>query len=140
MKVFDTFEGLPEPTHGDPDWEVAKGYTGDYRGELQQVRSLFAELGILPYSRMVKGLFQDTLADSGVGEIAVLHLDGDWYDSVRTCLEHFYDRVSAGGVIQIDDYGWWAGARKAVDEFIGERCPEVQLRYIDYEGRYMIKP
>lgn len=137
--VFDTFEGLPEPTRNDPDWEIAKNYTGSCRGEIEQVTSLFEGLEILPYSKLVKGLFQDTLPRSEVREIAVLHLDGDWYDSVMTCLEHLYDRVSPGGIIQIDDYGHWAGARKAVNEFINERCPGVKLSLLDYEGRQLTK-
>ena len=72
--------------------------------------------------------------------IAVLHLDGDWYDSVKVCLEHFYDRVSPGGIIQIDDYGHWQGARKAVDEFMATRHITVPLRYLDYTGRQLVKP
>jgi (2Fe-2S) ferredoxin len=88
----------------------------------------------------VKGLFQDTVPRCDVGPIAVLHLDGDWYESVKVCLDHLYDRVSPGGVIQIDDYGHWEGARKAVDEFMVARRLTGPLRYLDYTGRQLIKP
>ena len=138
--VFDAFEGLPEPSKADPDWRIAKGYVGRCRGEVEQVRSFFQEVGILGKSRIVKGLFQDTLAKAEISQIAVLHLDGDWYDSVRVCLEGLYDRVSPGGIIQIDDYGYWAGARRAVDEFIEKENIEAELQQIDYEGRQLTKP
>jgi hypothetical protein len=131
---------LPEPSKADPDWRIAKGYVGRCRGEVEQVRSFFQEVGILGKSRIVKGLFQDTLAKAEISQIAVLHLDGDWYDSVRVCLEGLYDRVSPGGIIQIDDYGYWAGARRAVDEFIEKENIDVELQQIDYEGRQLTKP
>jgi hypothetical protein len=138
--VFDTFEGLPPPTLDDPDFETAKAYTGECRGELDEVVALFERLGILRNSRFVKGLFQETLHSCPIEEIAVLHIDGDWYDSVRTCLYELYERVSPGGIIQFDDYGHWAGARRAVDEFLRERGIAVPLTRLDYTGRQMIKP
>lgn len=138
--VFDTFEGLPPPSTADPDYEIAKLYTGSCRGDLAEVRALFARIGILDQTRLVKGLFQDTLPTSGLGAIAVLHVDGDWYESVKVCLDYLYDRVSPGGVIQIDDYGHWAGARTAVDEFLLHRRIDVPLTRLDYTGRQFIKP
>ena len=69
------------------------------------MRELFERFQILDEAQMVKGLFQDTLPHSEIQHIALLHLDGDWYDSTRVCLEQLYDKVSPGGVIQIDDYG-----------------------------------
>jgi Macrocin-O-methyltransferase (TylF) len=138
--LFDTFEGLPEPSGDDPDRELAELYTGGFRGGYDEVQSLFERLQISSNTEMVKGLFQDTLTTADIESIAVLHLDGDWYDSVLVCLEHFYDRVSPGGVIQIDDYGHWEGARKAVDEFLARRSIHVELKRIDYTGRSFVKP
>lgn len=138
--VFDTFEGLPPPTLDDPDPELAKRYTGECRGELDEVLALFARLGISMNTRFVKGLFQATLPACGVEKIGVLHIDGDWYESVKVCLEHLYDRVTSGGIIQIDDYGHWAGARKAVDEFLREHPSQIVLQKLDYTGRQFVKP
>lgn len=138
--VFDTFEGIPPPTADDPDEAIARLYTGQFRGEQSEVEALFARLGILARSRLVKGLFQDTVATAPVRQIAVLHLDGDWYESVKVCLDHLYDRVSPGGVVQIDDYGHWEGARKAVDEFMRDRRITAPLQYLDYTGRQFYKP
>ncbi len=137
--VFDTFEGLPAPTNDDPDYEVARHLTGGCRGSIEEVTDLFKRLGFYDLTVPIKGLFEDTLRKSGVGPIAVLHLDGDWYRSVKVCLDEFWDQVSPGGVVQIDDYGHWAGARKAVNEFIAERSLNLKLHYLDYSGRQMVK-
>ena len=137
--VFDTFEGIPPPSEADPDYHIAALYAGDFRGELGDVLALFSRLGILDRARFVKGLFAETVPRADVRAIAVLHLDGDWYESVKVCLQHLYDRVSRGGIIQIDDYGHWEGARKAVDEFMANRQIRGPLQYIDYTGRQLIK-
>ncbi len=138
--IFDTFEGLPPPTEGDPDYELAKSREGTCRGEYDEVRGLLERLGVLEGAKLVKGLFQDTVPVSEVGTIALLHLDGDWYDSTKVCLDHLYDKVSPGGVIQVDDYGHWAGARKALHEFFDARGIKADLRYLDYTGRQFVKP
>ena len=137
--AFDTFAGIPPATEADPDFAIARLYTGDFRAEQAEVEALLGRLGVRERTRLVKGLFQDTVPVAPVGAIAVLHLDGDWYESVKVCLDHLYDRVSPGGVIQIDDYGHWEGARKAVDEFLARRGVRPRLRWIDYTGRQWIK-
>lgn len=138
--LFDTFEGLPPPSAADPDRAIAELYTGMFRGGYEEVRALLERFRILEDSRMVKGLFQDTLPTAEVGAVAVLHLDGDWYESILVCLEHLYDRVTPGGVIQFDDYGHWEGARKAVDEFLDRRSIRVPLKRLDYAARVLVKP
>jgi hypothetical protein len=137
--VFDTFEGLPPPTADDPDFEIAKRFTGTCLGSLEDVSGLFSQLGLSRRTRFVKGLFQDTLPTAPVAQISVLHLDGDWYESMMSCLENLYDRVSPGGVIQIDDYGFWEGARKAVHDFFDRRSISPVLTRLDYSGRQFIK-
>lgn len=138
--MFDTFEGIPAPTNDDPDFETAKLYTGSFRGSFDQVNKLFESHGISGQCKLIKGRFQDTLPECDVQKVALLHIDGDWYESVKTCLDHLYDRVSPGGIIQIDDYGHWEGARKAVDEFVNKRAISTHLRWLDYTGRQLIKP
>jgi len=138
--VFDTFNGLPPPSAGDPDWKIAQPYTGRYAFSVREVEETLARLDILQKCKLVKGLFQETLPRCQIEKIAVLHLDCDWYDSMRCCLENLYDRVSPGGIIQIDDYGHWQGARKAVDEFLRDLCLDIRLKRIDYTGRQFVKP
>ena len=137
--LFDTFEGLPAPTMDDPDYKVASLCVGDCVGTLSEVRRLFENLQIAPDAEFVKGLFQETLQKSQIPAIAVLHIDGDWYESVKVCLDELYDKVAPGGVIQFDDYGYWKGARKAVDEFIERRGISLPLQRLDYSGRFLIK-
>ena len=138
--IFDTFEGMPEPSANDPDLHLAEKYVGTCRGTIEEVTTLFRELDVLQRTRMVKGMFQDTLSAAPIERIALLHIDGDWYDSVKACLQHFYDRVSPGGIVQIDDYGYWEGARKAVDDFFTQRGVALPaLRHIDYAGRQFVK-
>jgi predicted O-methyltransferase YrrM len=137
--LFDTFEGLPAPTAGDPDFEIAELFTGTCVGTVEEVRCLFHRLGVDDDVHLVKGLFQNTLPTAKIGQIALLHIDGDWYESVKVCLENLYDSVAVGGIIQFDDYGYWKGARKAVDEFFNKRKTKVNLRRLDYSGRLFTK-
>ncbi len=137
--LFDTFEGLPEPSPENPDHHIASLYTGTCRGSLDEVRSSFRRLGIEENTHVVPGLFHETLPRCGIESIAVLHVDGDWYESVMTTLENLYDRVSKGGIVQLDDYGHWAGAHRAVDEFMSRRGITQSLRRIDFSGRQLTK-
>jgi O-methyltransferase len=73
---------------------------------------------------LVQGLFQDTIV--GEEPVAVAHIDGDWYQSVRTCLTQIGPRLPSGGVMVIDDYFYWSGCRRAVDEFLAEHPGEYQ--------------
>jgi hypothetical protein len=87
--------------------------------------------------RLVKGKVEDTIPGLAPAEIAVLRLDTDWYESTRHELTHLYPRLAPGGVLIIDDYGYWAGARKAVDEYF---AGALFLSRIDGTGRIAIKP
>ncbi len=139
--IFDSFEGMPEPSRNDPDEELARKYVGTCKGSIEDVSALLDRLGLLPRTTLVKGLFQATVPTAPVARVALLHLDGDWYDSVLVCLQALYDKVSPGGIVQIDDYGFWQGARKAVHDFFAQRGqPVPALRHIDYGGRQFTKP
>jgi hypothetical protein len=121
--AFDSFEGLPPPDE-QLDGENSVDETGWCLGVEDNVRDALRHFGSPQHLHIVKGWFEETFpreVDS-VGPIAVLHADGDWYASVRLTLETFYDRISPGGFVQVDDYGAWPGARRAVDDFRGERA------------------
>jgi len=136
LYLFDTFAGLPSPSTSDPDYHRAMEYVGDCRGTEAEVKKLFERLN-LPAPVCVPGLFQDTVARTDTGTIAFLHLDGDWYESTLTCLQALWPRVANGGCIQIDDYGYWQGCRRAVEEFFGPNVP--QLHVIDHTGVWLEK-
>jgi O-methyltransferase len=70
----------------------------------------------------------------------MLRLDTDWYDSTLHELRHLYPLLSRHGVLIIDDYGHWQGARRAVDEYLATLPHPIFLHRIDYTGRIAIKP
>ena len=72
-------------------------------------------------------------------KIALLRLDTDWYESTKHELVHLFPRLSTGGVLIVDDYGHWAGARRAVDEYVSEHGIVMLLTRIDYTGRIGVK-
>jgi len=150
--LYDTFEGMSEPTEHD------KVFTGTAAGELmnssdrddptsvwcysaleevqQNVQSLKYPDGLVKY---VKGKVEDTIPGTIPGKIALLRLDTDWYESTAHELKHLYPLLVPGGVIIIDDYGHWEGARKAVDEYISSNRLPLLLNRIDYTGRIGVK-
>lgn len=138
--AFDSFEGLPEP--GALDGEESAGWAGECLGAEDRLREAFARFGDSSRLHVVKGWFENTLeaAAVDVGQVAVLHADGDWYESVLLTLRTFYPLVAPGGWIVIDDYGQWVGAQRATDEFrrdVGDQTPFMK---IDYVGRCWRKP
>jgi O-methyltransferase len=137
--LFDSFEGLPPPVAF--DGEAAKQWTGLCVGQEDAVRQVLGQVGaMLEEVHIVKGWFSETLATSATGPIALLHLDGDWYESTRQILEALYDRVDPRGFLVVDDYGAWPGCRRAVDDFFRARGLAPQIRRSDYTGVWFRKP
>src|SRR5262249_61300972 len=98
-------------------------YYDNCRASVEEVRRAAADLGVAGYTEIVKGWFEETLPAfrSRLGPIAILRIDGDWYASVRCCLDNLFDQVVEGGLVIIDDYYAYEGCRLAVHEFFGER-------------------
>jgi O-methyltransferase len=88
----------------------------------------------------VRGLIEETIPDLAPRRIAILRLDTDWYASTRHEVEHLYPRLAPGGVLMIDDYGWWDGARRAVDEWIATLDQPPTLVRVDETGRVGVRP
>lgn len=154
LYLFDTFEGMTEPTEKDVQWtgQTAKALLAREprkeqsmlwaRAPLDQVRGA---MGSLPYPsskiHLVKGRVEDTIPDQAPDQISVLRLDTDWYESTKHELIHLYPRLAPGGVLILDDYGWWRGAGQATDEYFRENGPAPLLVRIDDEGRRVaVKP
>ena len=142
--LFDSWQGLPKPSKCDLTYKNESADQGDCLGYISKVRELlFKKLKLKPNkNHIVKGWFKDTIKNNkdNIGEIALLHLDCDWYDSVKLCLEELYGNVIKGGYIVIDDYGYWKGAKKAVNEFIKKKNLKIKLNKIDCTGVYFKKP
>ena len=152
--LYDTFEGMTTPT--DSDIDVAGKSASDRLisdqtvkqeshvwaiAPIEQVRKNLESTGY-PANRIkfVQGKVEQTIPDTLPENISILRLDTDWYESTKHELEHLYDRVVSGGVVIIDDYGYWSGAKKAVDEFIESLKTKIFLHRIDHTGRCFIKP
>jgi O-methyltransferase len=150
--LYDTFDGMTEPTELDISRKgvlALKSYRKkERRGDkwcaasVDEVRANLQEMGVLDEDRLrfVVGKVEDTLrVEANLPEqIALLRLDTDWYASTKVELEVLYPRLSPGGYLIVDDYGHWAGARKAVDEYFGRNGPK--LKRIDYSAVKLVKP
>jgi Macrocin-O-methyltransferase (TylF). len=147
--LFDSYEGLPEP--GERDF-VASGDTGDHvrplpkgscLGALEEVRWVTLEKFKLPEDRIeyVKGWFENTVPStrSKIKKLAILRIDGDWYESTKVCLEGLFEKVQPGGYVIIDDYDSCVGAKRAVDEFVAANNLDVTLCSDGRGGRWFRK-
>jgi hypothetical protein len=88
----------------------------------------------------VSGPVETTLPAQAPDRLALLRLDTDWYASTRHELEQLYPRLVREGVLIVDDYGHWEGAREAVDEYFAANGPAPLLQRVDYTGRMAVKP
>lgn len=143
---FDTFEGMPAPGIDDRHAGIPAQKTGWGQGTcaapLESLVEAAGKVDAVEVIRPVKGLFQHTLPMTRheIGPIALLHLDGDWYDSTRAILENLYAQTQPGAYLQIDDYGYWDGCRKAVEEFEAELGVKFAMDVIDATGVCFKKP
>jgi len=118
--LFDVFTGMPPST--DVDGPEARSWVGNLKSSAVRVERLLRRTGAdLSRVRIVPGLFQQTLPTVRIPQIALLNIDADWYESVKLCLDTFYDAVASRGFVSFDDYHAWPGCRLAVDEFFQSR-------------------
>jgi O-methyltransferase len=153
LYLYDTYSGMSEPT----DEDIASPYDGyslhdrfrrNRTGKtstwavvrLEAVRQAMESTGY-PMERvhLVKGLVEETLPEQAPERLSLLRLDTDWYQSTKHELEQLYPRLVEGGVLIVDDYGHYEGARRAVDEYFAETGEPVLLNRIDYTGRIATK-
>jgi O-methyltransferase len=143
--LFDTFDGMTDPTEVDTDMGgiQASHWMQDSdkcRAGLDEVQRAMSLTYYDPARmRYVKGKVEDTIPSHAPEQIALLRLDTDWYESTYHELVHLYPRLSIGGVLIIDDYGHWQGARRAVDQYIAEHNLKLLLSRIDYTARICVK-
>lgn len=152
LYLFDTFEGMTTPTDKDVDIAGVSAVSQLEQSDktkddsvwccaaLEMVKSAVNSVGY-PGEKIhfVKGMVEMTIPLGAPEKIALLRLDTDWYESTRHEMEHLFPRLSKGGVLIIDDYGHWQGARKAVDEYLEKNNVKILLNRIDYTGRIAVK-
>jgi len=148
---LDSFEGMPNITKEDiGDYNKTCPITNSCKpganlsGGIDNVYITFNILNLnMNNVTLLKGFFHDTLQNqeniNNIGKIAVLRLDSDWYESTKICLEKLYNNVIEGGVIIIDDYGHFVGAKTATDEFREQNNIKSPLIQTDYTEHYWIK-
>ena len=148
LVLFDTFAGMTEPTPEDANspydgyslhamWKRRTNWSGVPAAD---VRAAMASTGYpMERVRLVEGPVEETLPGAAPERIALLRLDTDWYASTRAEMEHLYPRLEPGGVLVVDDYGHYAGARRAVDEALNTRGEQLLLQRIDYTGRIAVR-
>ena len=139
--VADSFEGLPapDPTLFPLEAKVQSGSVvqkayHNFAASLEEVKQNFTAYGLLDDQvKFLKGWFKDTLPNAPISALALMRLDGDFYESTKDGLNSLYDRLSVGGFVIIDDYGEdsWTYCRKAVDEFRSARGIEDPLIAVD---------
>jgi len=151
--LYDTFEGMTQPTERDVDfmgrtaedhlktWGVSR-MNEMTACSLEQVRQ---NVSTCPYPPekfvFVKGPVEQTIPQTVPDRISILRLDTDWFESTRHEMVHLFPRLAPGGVVVIDDYGFWTGAREAVDGYIRENKISLLLTCIDRTGASIgVKP
>ena len=140
---FDSWEGNPMP---DPEFDEALWGNDDCTtikcvGDIEKTKEvLFKVMGKRPDRvELVKGWFSDTIPvyKDKIEKIAILHIDGDWYDSVKTCLIELYDKVVENGIVYCSDYGFYKGCNIAVHEFLADKGVTIERPY--HNGAYWYK-
>lgn len=152
LYLFDTFEGMTEPTQTDISYKNDSAFELLRKGKkdeknlvwayspIENVRRILLSTGY-DYNKIhfIKGKVEETIPEQAPAEISLLRLDTDWYESTKHELIHLYPRLKQGGLIIIDDYGHWRGAKKATDEYLRDNNIKLFLGRIDYTGRIGVK-
>lgn len=163
LHLFDAFDDICEPdpaVDGQRILDEVRTQLGvtDVAGRLQPLKGAYSSFGghgtIEDARRLLvdevghdparvhfhKGWFQDTVPvdAKAIGDIALLRLDGDLYASIKVCLEHLFAQVVPGGFVVIDDYGYYDGCTRAVDEFIAANDLDAYLHPADHVAQYHV--
>ncbi len=152
LYLYDTYEGMPAPGVEDKDYggrhaseiftqEAGEETLNNLTAGLDEVQQNMSRTGYPTHLiHYVQGKVEDTLPDVIPESIALARLDTDFYQSTLHELQQLWPRITRGGVVIIDDYGHWKGARQATDDFFAELGIAVLLQRIDYTARLVIKP
>ena len=145
--LYDTFEGMTKPGEMDGPEEKDQWEQGKVTDTLNNmcyspIEEAKANMDKTGYPAeniiIVKGRVEDTIPRTISSKISLLRLDTDWYESTKHELVHLFPLLEKNGVLIVDDYGAWQGARKATDEYFN-KIPNTFLGRVDYTGRIVIK-
>ncbi len=149
--LYDTFEGMSEPTEKDVEvtgklartfWQKKqKGNSNEWCfAGLKEVQENMKRTNY-PFDNFVfiKGKVEDTIPKEIPNKISLLRLDTDWFESTYHEMKHLFPLLSKNGILIIDDYGHWKGSREAVDKYFEEHNIFPYLNRVDYSGRIYLK-
>jgi O-methyltransferase len=148
--LFDTFSGMTAPSGEDARYDgesasnlLARATREEPIWAYASLEDATANLASTEYPRenirFVQGKVEETIPREAPSRICLLRLDTDWYESTRHELTHLYPRLERNGILIIDDYGHWRGAKQATDEFFNQSRPAPFLHRVDYTGRLVVK-
>ncbi len=146
--LYDTFSGMAEPGGNDGkneshEWQKKKISEKVNEWCLADIKEVEDNMRSTLYPRdnilLIKGKVEDTIPSNSPGRIALLRLDTDWYESTKHELTYLFPLLEKKGILIIDDYGTWEGARKAVEEYFHTYQEPVYLNRIDFAGRLLVK-
>jgi hypothetical protein len=154
LYLYDTYAGMTEPTAHDEDGRgrtasqgmrrFGRDASGNSKWCNASLEDVTANLQLTGYPtdrcHFVVGPVASTIPARLPGPTALLRLDTDWYESTRHELKHLFPLLVPRGVLILDDYGYWQGARRAVDEYFAERDYAPLLNRIDFTGRVAVLP
>ena len=144
--LFDSFQGLPKAK--EIDGKAANDWQADVAGPFYHdncaAEKVWVEKALkLSHTtdyELVEGWFEDTVPKYVLDQkISILHLDGDWYDSTKICLDHLFSKVTKGGLILIDDYQMWDGCSKALHDYLSENKLSEKIRQYKGTVTYLMK-
>ncbi len=143
--LFDSFEGLPDAQEIDGkaalQWQKDKNapnYFNNCAAEIEYAQKAMS-LSKVQRVEIIKGWFNETLPSAAINEpIAVLRLDGDWYDSTMVCMENLYPKVNEGGLVLMDDYYFWDGFSKAIHDYLSKNKLPVRINQWSNSNLYYI--
>jgi O-methyltransferase len=152
LHLYDTYTGMNAPTEADVSLK------GDPAADEFQRTMTSSDTSTWCYSpidhvkknvlstkypernvHFIQGKVEDTIPGHIQETIALLRLDTDWYESTKHEMTHLFPRLVPGGVLIIDDYGHWEGARRAVDEYLTDNKIRILLNRVDYTARIGVK-
>jgi O-methyltransferase len=136
--IYDSFEGMPATTSR--DGTEASNYVGSCRASEQDVLEILNLTGAAKDEYVItKGWFQDSFKKVLPRKVALLHVDADWYDSVTLVLKTFYDLISSGGCVILDDFGYWEGCREAFYDFCADHNEKPLLERVGSSQAFWFK-
>ncbi|NQY24988.1 MAG: class I SAM-dependent methyltransferase [Campylobacteraceae bacterium] len=148
--AYDSFEGFPVPSKEDTskrnpkEKEWSHSVSGKYKYSVEFTENVLREAGVTNFENIVitKGYFNESLIHHPKRKIAILHVDGDLYNSYIDTLTHLYPLVETGGIVVFDDFqavdgqaDCFPGARQAVNDFFGERIANLK---VSLAGKYYL--